>query len=315
MFKYILGVLLILPVLAYNQAPEAFNYQAIARDTTGNILSNQTIGIKFGILSGSITGTVEYSETHSVTTNPFGAFILAVGRGNPLFGSLSTIDWGSNSYFLKVEIDPNGGNNYTHMGTQQLLSVPYALYAEKAGNTSSSSASYFDLDYPDGVDSIQPVHLQLSSNGQNYTVPSGMNFHGIIIAPFQSICSQCPGFIINNADTLNSLGFASLSGSLPENTSVSFLQGTPASYLIIQGYVAPKRTQAVYQNLNTPYIVPAGKQFFLEGVNSGCTEIIMNGNIRVRANNSLERNIIGIFDAGTVLSSAGCATSIQGFLK
>ncbi len=115
----------------FAQTPQAISYQAIARNATGVVLASQSVGIKISIHSGSATGTVEYSETHHDTTNLFGLFTLQIGNGTPITGTFSGIDWSIGNKFLQVELDAAGGTTYSDMGTTQLLSVPYALYAEK----------------------------------------------------------------------------------------------------------------------------------------------------------------------------------------
>jgi len=133
------------------QAPQALNYQAVARTADGVIIPTQSIGVRFSILDGSVNGTVLYSETHQTATNSYGLFTLAIGRGTPLTSAFSNVNWASGTdKYLKVEIAPAGGNNYQLQGTTQLLSVPYALYSEKTrliagpgininGNTISNS--------------------------------------------------------------------------------------------------------------------------------------------------------------------------------
>jgi uncharacterized protein (TIGR02145 family) len=112
------------------QAPQSFSYQAVARDLAGKALSNTTVSFRVSILSGSTTGTVVYSETHSgKTTNALGLVELEIGKGTVNAGSFSAISWGSNTFFLKMEMDPAGGTAYQDLGTSQLLSVPYALYS------------------------------------------------------------------------------------------------------------------------------------------------------------------------------------------
>lgn len=120
------------------QSPHLLNYQAVARDGSGNIITSGNIGLKFEILQGSVTGTVAYGETATATPNATGIFTAAIGAGIPVSGPLSGVPWGSGPFFIRVSIDPTGGTSYTAVGTSQLLSVPYALYAEKAGNVSSS---------------------------------------------------------------------------------------------------------------------------------------------------------------------------------
>ncbi|MCG3167641.1 MAG: hypothetical protein POELPBGB_03435 [Bacteroidia bacterium] len=125
---------------AFAQAPEKINYQGVANDVSGNPLATQNIGIRFSIHSGSPSGTVVYSETHNTTTDAQGVFSLIIGDGTVVSGTFSTINWGSNSFYLQNEMDPTGGTSYTDMGTTQLVSVPYALYAKEAANATTTSA-------------------------------------------------------------------------------------------------------------------------------------------------------------------------------
>jgi hypothetical protein len=126
---FILAFFLITSVFA--QTPQSFCYQAVARDNSGNVLANKPVSFKISILSGSVSGTVAYSETHTgLTTNAFGLVELEIGKGTPVTGTFSTINWGSNSFFVKIEMDPAGGTTYQTLSTSQLLSVPYALHSK-----------------------------------------------------------------------------------------------------------------------------------------------------------------------------------------
>ncbi|HNS46508.1 MAG TPA: FISUMP domain-containing protein [Bacteroidales bacterium] len=116
------------------QAPQAFKYQAVIRDKAGQVLSNQNINLQVSILQSAVDGPEVYREIHSVTTSELGLVNIEIGKGKNPMGTLSTIDWGSESHFLKLEMDMEGGSNFELMGVSQLLSVPYALYAEKSGN-------------------------------------------------------------------------------------------------------------------------------------------------------------------------------------
>lgn len=128
-------------VTLYAQAPQSFSYQAVARDMAGNIIANKAVSLRFSILDGSSSGTVVYQETQSATTNVLGLCNVSVGQGTVTSGNFSTIGWGSGGKFLKVEIDPNGGSSYTVMGTTQMLSVPYALYAGNGGLQTVTASS------------------------------------------------------------------------------------------------------------------------------------------------------------------------------
>lgn len=121
--------------LTFAQAPNALNYQAVARDNAGQVLANQSVSIRFSILDGSPAGSTLFSETHAATTNSLGLFTSSIGTGTLVLGNFSSINWGSGgSKWLKVELDPNGGSSYSLLGTSQLLSVPYALYAATSGS-------------------------------------------------------------------------------------------------------------------------------------------------------------------------------------
>jgi uncharacterized protein (TIGR02145 family) len=128
---------LLIAASVMGQAPSSFKYQAVLRDTRGNIKAKTSTSIIFSILQGSTTGTSVYSETHSITTDVYGLINLEIGKGTVITGSFSGIDWGTGTYFVKVTVDG------VEMGISQLLSVPYALYAAKAGN--GFSGSYSDL--------------------------------------------------------------------------------------------------------------------------------------------------------------------------
>ncbi len=134
MRKHILLVLaLLLNSLMFAQGG-GFNYKALITNG-GSALSNQAVNIKFTVLENGATNV--YQETHSVTTDANGIVIAIVGEGNTISGDFTTIDWGNNPYFLKVEID--SGSGYQNFGTNELKAVPYAKFAEKAGNTFSGS--------------------------------------------------------------------------------------------------------------------------------------------------------------------------------
>jgi hypothetical protein len=126
---------LLLTLIANAQTPpNAFNYSAVANNTAGLPIASTTIGIQTTILKSSPTGVSQYSENHIVNTDNYGVFNLVIGAGAVQNGSMATIDWSNDNYFLKVAMDAAGGTNFTNMGTTQLVSVPYALYAKSTGS-------------------------------------------------------------------------------------------------------------------------------------------------------------------------------------
>ncbi|MBO4231829.1 MAG: hypothetical protein J5862_01135, partial [Bacteroidales bacterium] len=106
-----------------------FSYQAVVRNSQNEIVANSTIGVRISLLRNSPSDPAEFAERHVVQTNANGLFTLLVGTGTNIFGNISTIDWGSYTYYLKSEIDPTGGTYYTITGTQPITGVPFAYYS------------------------------------------------------------------------------------------------------------------------------------------------------------------------------------------
>lgn len=147
------------------QAPQAFKYQTVVRNKLGKVLTNRIVNFRISIVQGNINGTPVYTEVHNATTNDYGLINLNIGGGAVVTGDFSTIDWGIDAHFVQVEIDINGGSNYELMGSSQLLSVPYALYAERAG---SAGGSVTDLD-SDTTNELQSI----SKTGNTVTLSHG----------------------------------------------------------------------------------------------------------------------------------------------
>ncbi|MGB0367794.1 MAG: kelch repeat-containing protein [Flavobacteriales bacterium] len=151
------------PSLLFAQAPFKFNYQGVARDASGNLLANQTVGLRISIISGSPTGTDQLIETHTPTTNDFGLFNIVIGEGTNVYANIN-INLGSDSHYIKVEMDAAGGTNYALMGSSQLLSVPYAIYAAESGTSGPTG--------PTGPQGIQGITGPTGAAG--VTGPTGL---------------------------------------------------------------------------------------------------------------------------------------------
>jgi len=163
----------------YAQTPQMFNYQGVACDNTGAELANQEVGLKFTILQENPTGLPVYLEEHIVQTDEFGLFALNIGEGGvSATGDFSAIDWSNGTYFLKVEMDVNQSGSFQTLATTQLISVPYALFAERAALADSAlfteratlaDSALNDQD-PDPLNEIQELSFQngtLSISGAN----------------------------------------------------------------------------------------------------------------------------------------------------
>ena len=155
----ILVVTLVLMSVAtlFAQAPQGFTYQAVVRNSSGKLISNAAVGVKISILQGTSTGNEVYSDEFRPQTNANGLFSIIIGNG---VNSLDIIDWAQGPYFLKSEIDPDGGNNYTISTVQQLLSVPYALHAQTAGSVAGG------INY-DSI-SNRPINISYFTNDIGY---------------------------------------------------------------------------------------------------------------------------------------------------
>jgi uncharacterized protein (TIGR02145 family) len=114
--------------------PNKFNYQLVVRDTSGQLLTNQSVGMRLSLQRGPQMTNL-YTETHQLTTNSNGLLTTTIGSGQPTLGMMDTIDWSGGMVYVKTEIDMTGGSNYSLMSTRELLSVPYALYSLNSGSS------------------------------------------------------------------------------------------------------------------------------------------------------------------------------------
>ncbi|MHA3789454.1 hypothetical protein ACX0HA_14680 [Flavobacterium hauense] len=138
-------VSLFIATVAMAQTPQGFNYQAVIRNSTGAVVANQEVSLKFNIIQGQATNTATYIEQHTATTDDFGTVNLVVGQGISTSGTFQQINWALGNYFLGIEV--NIGQGFVTMGTTQLLSVPYALYAATSGSTSANTILLSKLIY------------------------------------------------------------------------------------------------------------------------------------------------------------------------
>ena len=143
MKKIIFLLVVFLSIEAHAQTPQGIPYQAVVRDPQGQSYVNENVNIQLTLHNLSSTGIVVYQEIHSVTTNDFGLFTLNFGMGEPSVGNFASIEWGNGYKFLQVECDL--GHGYVDMGTQQLMSVPYALHADDISINVSSTGDTLTL--------------------------------------------------------------------------------------------------------------------------------------------------------------------------
>lgn len=194
------------------QSPDLFNYQGVARDLSGVPLQNKNIGLRISILRDTPTGSEVFKELHLIRTNNLGLFNIQIGSGTSVMGSIGGIDWGNGSYYLKIELDEDGGSNYKLMGTSQLISVPYALYAKNAASVDYNNLTNRPqgenpgdmLYWDDEMWVILPVglpgqYLQLDANSR--PVWAGPTYPSVSTFPVTEITNNTAvsgGLIINN---------------------------------------------------------------------------------------------------------------------
>ena len=170
MKRIILSLITVIATFStFGQAPEGFKYQAVVRDAGNAILVNQAIGMRLTIQQGSIGGTAIYTETFAPTTNAYGLVNLEIGSGTTV-DNFSMINWANGPFYMETAVDVTGGSSYSVMGTSQLMSVPYALYAKIAESVTNDAVNDADSNPTNEIQSLQLV-------GQNltcllYTSPS-----------------------------------------------------------------------------------------------------------------------------------------------
>lgn len=129
-----------------------FNYQAVVRNAQGNVIMNETVSMRFTIRDADANGAVLYTETHNVQANQFGVITVVIGGGTIITGDFNNLPWGNgNAKFMQVETDITGGTNYLDMGTSQLLSVPFAMYANTSGSSTPGPQGVTGDTGPQGV--------------------------------------------------------------------------------------------------------------------------------------------------------------------
>jgi len=166
------SVMLATSILA--QAPAGMDFQSIIRDSKGDLITNQPIGIRTSILQDSVNGTAVYTETHQATTNNGGLITLTIGKGTTT-DDFSAINWGKGAHYIKTEVDVTGGTDYILSATSQMLSVPYALYA----NTVKNIPKDIEDRIADVEDKVKPIlgAFSVSSSMQIKFAPGNLKYN------------------------------------------------------------------------------------------------------------------------------------------
>jgi len=164
MKKALTVLLVVLTTSVFGIVPQKMSYQAVVRNASNALVANSNIGMQVSILQNSPTGNSVYVERQFPTTNANGLVTIEIGAGTLISGSFSTIDWSTGFYFIKTEVDLNGGADYTIVGTSQILSVPYALHANTASQIPALTQAERDALSPQ----VGAVIYNKLSNKPNY---------------------------------------------------------------------------------------------------------------------------------------------------
>lgn len=197
---------LCLSFLSFSQAPEKMSYQAVIRDASDNLVTNQSIITQISILQGSLTGTSVYTESQMLLTNQNGLLTMEIGTGLTSSPPFSSIDWSNGPYYLKTETTISGSSN-TISGTTQLLSVPYSLYAKTAYTVINDSVNDADSDPTNELQALSISNDTLFlSNGGFVTLPTAGSNSGILSSSMTSTTTSSISFVdmIGMTNTFNS---------------------------------------------------------------------------------------------------------------
>ena len=198
---------LVITLITFAQAPQGFNYQATVRNSSGALVVNQNVNFKFNIMLNSATSLPVFSETHMAPTDDLGQVNLVIGTGTATTGSFSAINWGTGNYYLGIEL--NTGAGYVAMGTTQLLSVPYALYANSSGNAQAATPNLSSvLAVNNSANNLQIKNLADPTDAQDAVTKNYSD------QQLNSIWPDINGMIVNLQNQINNLQVA-ISNSVP----------------------------------------------------------------------------------------------------
>jgi hypothetical protein len=162
--KKLLLLLLFASFTLSARVPQKMSYQAVLRDATNELLTLRSVGMRISLTGRNLSSSPSYVETHYTTTNINGVVTLQIGQGGVLSGSFSSIDWSQGPYFIKTETDPNGGSDYQIVGSSELLSVPFALYALKSDQVNQDFVKSAQLKGKEEYDINLKGSLDVSKN-------------------------------------------------------------------------------------------------------------------------------------------------------
>ncbi len=252
-------------------APDQISYQAVVRDNFGNELSDQAVTIEFAVRQGSIDGVIVFEEYHDlVQTNQYGLFSAIIGNGIPtgvgLFTTMSLIPWQNDIFFLEVRAAIPGQGSTQILGVSQMLAVPYAFYAAKAGSVLFESDGDTQNELIDGF-ALDGTILTITENNDDYSVDLSALTGGSDGDPANELITDVvlnstnqleitEGGIVHTIDfdeAIHSTWQENASGVFNEIDKIGIGTSEPSSSLTVQGSVACSVTMlnGEYYNLSS----------------------------------------------------------------
>jgi len=268
--------------IAMAQSPKAFNFQSVARDMSGTLLPNENIGLEFALIQQNPTGKVVYIETHQTKTNANGLYSIEIGRGRAQLGKMTQLDWANGPYFIRIALDETGGQNYRIVGTSELISVPYALYAE---NVRIGDGKWRDNQL--GIDNQNNIGIGTNNSYDKIVVANGNLYvpdlgKGLIMKSPDGNCwklklanEEAPGWVAINCavdptqvaaltvepqslvfnTTENEKAFTIINtGTLPFNWELDFMSEV-LSLSQIRGTLSPGSSDSIAVNLDRTKLI------------------------------------------------------------
>ena len=289
----LIAIFIILVNNIFAQIPKSFKYQAVVRDAAGQIYANKLISFKITVLQDQDNGVPVYSEEYEkYSTDDYGYIFVNVGTGTVVLGNFDNIRWSEHTYYLKVELDITGQKNYVLMGTSQIQSVPYALYAYDVLNKNDA-----DADPTNEIQDLQLVDNTLSITKNGNATPINLSKYIGVDTDDQTLSVQTVGHTVQiSIQDGNTISFDLPSDYISSNGGGAFtgtinaanIQGT--GILSLQGNFTLSGTSPVQfstsgiTNLNLPTSgTLATQDWVTQNINS--SNALANGNIWVGANN------------------------------
>ena len=285
-------------ITTFAQAPQGFNYQATVRNSSGALIVNQNVYFKFNVMLNSQTSVPIFSETHFAPTDDLGQVNLVIGTGTATTGSFSTINWGTGNYYLGIEL--NTGSGYVAMGTTQLLSVPYALYANSAGNAQSNGkTSIFISGDVTNAEAAAQIASEIGIYTENVFIQNTTNLTSVDLSALTSIVQMK---ITDNAN----LTSVNLNGLKKNYGEINIASNAVLSSLSFPAYTVALDTLTVEKNaaltaINLPLLTKGGIHANNNpNLSSISLPVFTSGNVTILNNPIISALYLPVFNSGNL---------------